>query len=247
MRRLAVAILLLLISCPAAGQNRVKRRAEVQLNFGPLLHAPLGRTTADESLAELTTDTWRPGITIGMHVSSLLFVGTSYYPSTSLTRTGTSAFADGTTGTIELEYVTGSMPNVFFRLTPFRLGFYVSAGYVFTSQAGYLIRAEPADSTYRIGATDYSIPIGLYWNSQKSNGLGAGAGYNMVLKNGLSFHVGFFTPIAKRSDAVTNLNVGVDKKVFKPSDVPGLRVVAANATFHTPIVYYLNVGYNFRI
>ena len=119
--------------------QRTERPIQVQLNFSGVFLNGFSNILANKEVDDLAVGQWAiPGLSVGYHFNRKIYLGYNYSPNRTLVLRESWSFTGGDLdGNIVVDHNTGSSHSIEGRLSPFRLGIYLSASLIHVSKAQY--------------------------------------------------------------------------------------------------------------
>lgn len=237
----------LLTTSLCMAQQRTERPLQVQVNFSGLFIKLAGNALADPTVDDLSVNAWKPGFSVGYHFNRYIYVGYSLYAPLDMTLKE----SWGLTGTvldanIILAHQTGAIHNLEARISPFKFGLFASVGYSNLRETKYQMQMTRINETLLIGNNSYPTDLEIHWNAEKSQSASLGLGYTHVTKSGFSFTLAINAPLRFPKDeniVITPTNTSVN---ILSSDLTLAKQMIEEETFYGPVMFLLNLGYNFH-
>jgi len=242
-------LLIVLIPTFIFGQARVERPWQVHANFSGAFLKIAASGIADETVDDIKVDKWLPGFSVGYHFNRYLYVGYTFFSPLELTLKESWALSPGPLdGDIVLKHEPGAMHSLDVRFSPFKFGLHVSAAIANIGAVDYDMTFRRKSSLMRIGANSYATDLDISWNSERITRLALGLGYTFVNSRGISFDLGLNVPLGFPDDEKISFTpVNNSGGQIASQDLVASEQVIQNETFYGPIMFFINLGYNFKL
>lgn len=248
MNKLIFLCATLLFSYKVNAQNRVEKPVQIHLNGSGVFLKVFGNKLADSEVDDLKVQKWGvPGISLGYHLNSKLYVGYAFQPNRNLVLKELWTFGEnGKDGNITVDHNTGSSHSLVGRYFPFKFDLYGTLFFTHITKAKYEMQFNRTGSQMTIGQNAYPTDILANWNFKSLSTIGVGLGYNYVHKSGFSIDIGIGIPIPFSEPLHENILIKSQQNIsILPTDLESAKKKIENEQFYFPVQFQFNLGYNF--
>ncbi len=212
--------------------------------------APAGTVELGLTFGEIPilSGSFKPGISAGYHYNEYLYIGGVFQLVDNLQRDGESYNAQNTKlgGIIRSKESVGERILLQARITPVKMGPYVSVGWVYNYDDVETMTFDSRERT--IGMGTYTGPVTIKQTRKQGGGFGMGLGYQYDFDSAISLNTDF--TMAFMSDIPTPEIEFLDDPAISDEDKTSFRQVLQNElknNFHNHYhVFNLGVSYRFE-
>lgn len=186
------------------------------------------------------------GVTLGWHISELVYVGVTHHASTDIYNVRGGYFDEddeiyNQRGVLDAEMRTGHSNSFEVRLSPWEHGFYFAFGVL-------RVEGNTQDILYDerarvVGDGAYVTGIRLRVQGKAKTAGALGIGFNHVFDYGLSLGAGFLIGLDQPDPP--EIDVQVTNPAVLQSDIDKFRAEVDDDFDDTPVMFHLAIGYNF--
>jgi len=243
-----ILLIVLLIGLSLKAQNRSDHPFQLQVNLSGVVYKSAGNLLTKKEVIDIDVKEWQlPGLSVGYHLSSKLYLGYAFHPSRRFIFTDTYSFNQNGIDDvlITVDSNTGTQHSLNGRFSPFNFGLYGAVFLSYVSKARYDLEGKPVGEVFDIAGEAYASAFDVSWDFKDRAAFGLGMGYNHVFDTGLSFDIGAGVPIDFIKTVHENVQVIAEDNEFDLDDIEQIRRVIQEDEFYFPLQVYLSVGKNF--